>query len=57
LLGSGEAVDIMTLLLVIALAVFVTEREVAEACGCASAFAVIDTDLMLVGSFDSYRKN
>jgi hypothetical protein len=41
----------MTLLLVNALAVFVTEREAADACGWAGAFAVIDTDLMLVGYF------
>jgi hypothetical protein len=51
LLGDGNVVVAMALLSVNALAVFVTEREVAEACGCAGSFAVIDTVVMLVDAF------
>jgi hypothetical protein len=48
---NGKAVDVVTLLQVKALAVLAIEREIGEACGCAGAFAVIDSDMRLVSNF------
>jgi hypothetical protein len=46
-----------TLFLVDELTVSVTEREDAEACGSAGALAVIDTDVMLVGDFETFSRD
>jgi hypothetical protein len=54
LLGNGEAVDMETLFPVDVLAVSVTKSEVAEACGCAGAFVVIDTGMRSVSKFIEY---
>jgi hypothetical protein len=52
--GNGEAIDVVILLLAKALAVLAIEREIGEACGCAGAFAVIDSDMRLVSNFIEY---
>jgi hypothetical protein len=49
LMSDGKVVDVTSRLLVEALAVLATEKEVGEACGCAGAFAVIDADMKLAG--------
>lgn len=57
LLGDVEVVDMVALLVVEALAVFVTEGKVADACGCAVSFAMIDTDVMLTRHLLEYSHN